>query len=102
MYKLTKEEKTILKTFKDFRIPLIFKDDYIEHMLFIELLDFDICTYLLENKEITKKIFNEALNGYRYFMEDIDINKLDNDALKYYQMCKDVIRILIEKNFLFV
>lgn len=97
MYNLTKEEKSFLETFKKTRIPFIFRDDYIEHMLFIELLDFDICSFLLKDKEITTNLYSEAMNGYSYFMDDVDTKKLDKDALIYYEMCKDVIRILKEK-----
>lgn len=87
MYNLNKKEKSFLEAFKNFKIPSIFKDYYIEHMLFIELLDFDICTFLLKGKEIIKGIYDEAIAGYNYFVEDIDIKKLDRDALKYYEMC---------------
>lgn len=96
-YNLNYEEERLLKTFKTTKIPQIFKEDYIEHMLFIELLDFDICTFLLKDKEIIKKLYDEAIEGYNYFVEDIDIKKLDIDALKYYEMCQKIVRILKEK-----
>ncbi len=97
MYNLNKKEKSILEEFKNSKIPEIFKDDYIEHMLFIELLDFDICSSLINNEDITISRYNEAIEGYNCFVEDIDIKKLDRDALKYYGMCKEIMLILKEK-----
>ncbi len=96
-YFLSYEEKRILETFKKTRIPAIFKEDYIEHMLFIEFLDFEICTFMLKGKRISKSMFDEAINGLNFFVGDVDKNKLDSDALTYFNLCLEVVRILKEK-----
>lgn len=92
-YNLSSEEKIILKNFKSMRIPSIFKEEYIEHMLFIELVDFDICTYLLEEKKLPDSLYKTAMSDFDFFKNAVDVKKLEKEEYLYYKQCCEVMEI---------
>lgn len=93
---ITVLERQTLKKFKNMSIPHIFKDDYIEFMLFFELIDFDICTLLLNNRILSEKLYKEAMCGYEMLKDHLDINVLDDSALEYYNLCLSIREIMIK------
>jgi len=93
MYKISDIEKEVLKNFKRLKIPQMFKTEYIDHMLFIELVDFDICTYLLEGKKFPNNFYAEVMQNYDQFKKNIDISNLDEWSKKYYYECIKVLEI---------
>jgi hypothetical protein len=41
--------------------------------------------------------YDEAIEGCNYFLKEIDVKKLNTEALKYYQTCLEVVQILKRK-----
>ena len=93
-YKITDEESFIVESFKSSRIPAIFKEDYIECMLFLELIDFDICTSLIKGEKISEEIVEMAIDGSKDYIALIDITRLDDISYNYYKQCILIIDIM--------
>ena len=59
---LLDNEKELIKRFRETRIPLIFKIDKTDNILYIEHVDFDLCNMLLKGKKV-KSWFQLASGG---------------------------------------
>lgn len=98
-YKISEQEKLILLNFKKLHIPLIFKADYINYMLFVEEVDFYVCETLLKGKEITSKIYewivSDSNNGhcpcFNDFIKGVNKSDLDENAKMYYD---EILRVM--------
>ena len=65
-FKISDYEKERLLKFKDASYPSIYKTDNTDNLLFIEIVDFDVCTYLLEGKQMNEemiKIWNSVITS---------------------------------------
>lgn len=100
-YKISDEERSFLKNFKNLSIPDIFKDEYFDYMLFVEEVDFYVCEMLLNEKEITAEdyewIVSNSSNGYcpcfNDFVKFVDTVRLDKQSQKYYDSIFQVMEI---------
>ncbi len=98
-YKISEQERLILINFRKLRIPSIFKEDYIDYMLFIEEVDFYVCETLLKKKEITTKdyewIISDSNNGhcpcFNDFLKGVKKSDLDENAKIYYD---EILRVM--------
>lgn len=93
MYKIDNVEKEILLNFKKSKIPEVFKFDYIEHMLFIELVDFEICTCILNGEKFSKDYYNSAMKDFILFKDIVETTKLNDEEMYYYEQCLRVMGI---------
>jgi len=101
-YKITSEERALIKYFRSLRIPAIFKFEYIDYMLFVEQIDFYVCRLLLKGKEITGEIFAEVMQGndttvgvgFNCFVNSIDVSILDEATLEYYHNILRVVEVM--------
>jgi len=94
-YRISIDEKKIVEQFKNLRIPSIFKDDFTDRILFVEDVDFDVCTPLLKGKDIPDDFYNEMLERCDNFVaKSDDINEFDEYTLNYYNTCLQVVEIM--------
>lgn len=91
--KLTDNEKLIIACFKEMRIPRIFKDYYIDYLLFLESVHFDLCTSLLKQKDDIKDLLLEYKNNSDIKVKQLNVEDLDEDAIYYYKVLLMVIDI---------
>lgn len=82
-YNLTDEEKAVVNKFCKYSIPFIFKSgEYCGYMQHFELVNFEICSALLEGKRIDEKDYQMIMS------QGVDIikEKLDNYALEFFNL----------------
>ena len=84
-------EKKVIKYFKELKYPNIYKQDLTDNILFIELVDFDVCSLLLKGKLIKRDQYNEIMEAYRKYLSHINIAFFDEYALMHY---KELVRIM--------
>lgn len=97
-YSLSKNDEEFLLCFQRTSIPPIFKTEYIDFMLFVEELDFWVCDTLIRRKTISLDLYEKTICEYDDFVKIIDIKKLDEQALIYYQECFQIV-LLLKKYF---
>lgn len=93
-YKVNNEEKVLLNTFRELRIPSIFKTDDTDRILFVEDIDFTICDYLLKGKSISSSLYDEIVERCERFINDTDIKEFDDYALNYYNLCLQIVEMM--------
>ena len=82
-------EKDIVKRFTISKYPAIYKLDKTDNILFVESVDFDVCTSLLNGKKMSKNQFAEIMNDYQRYLQQIDFESFDDYALAHYKdLCK--------------
>ena len=84
-YKLTADEKNLILQFKKDSYPSIYKLDHTDNILFVELVDFDVCNYLLAKKRIDQATLAEIMCEYQRFLSQIDIEAFDEYALSHFR-----------------
>ena len=100
---LTEDEKLLLKKFKKMRIPSMYKDDPTVNILYVEHVDFDLCTMLLKGKKAKREDVQNEIKKFAIFLSDFaeydvlnfDFNQYDRD---YLNMLIEVVNIYIKYN----
>ena len=98
MKMLNDAEISIINKYKSLKIPAIYKTDNTDRILFIEYVDFDICTSLLKNKKIDKKEIEEAIKEYSYFLSQTSISTFDEESLYHFKILNIVMGIFFKYN----
>lgn len=92
-FKITDKEKELLLKFKNLSYPSIYKTDNTDNILFIEMVDFDVCVYLIKGEEINKQIIEEIMNSYNKFLLQINLDSFDDYTLSHYKMVLEIMKI---------
>ena len=92
-FKISDYEKELLLKFKDASYPSIYKTDNTDNILFIEMVDFDVCTYLLEGKQMNEEMINDIMKSYQKFLLQINIDAFDEYALSHYNNVLEIMKI---------
>lgn len=92
-FKISEYEKEILLKFKNSSYPSIYKTDNTDNILFVELVDFDVCTYLLKGKQINKEMYDYIINSYEKFLSQAEIDTFDECTLSYYNNILKIMEI---------
>jgi hypothetical protein len=100
-YKITEIERDIIESFQRSCIPTIFKNEYMDYLLFVEDVDW-LCHLLLKGKKINSSIYNGIMigggeylhSGYNDFIDNINVEKLGEKAIKYYNELVQVVEIM--------
>lgn len=90
-FNISKNEKETIMHFKKSKYPAIYKIDLTDNILFIELIDFDVCSLLLKGKSISHIQYEKIIEAYEKYLSQVNIECFDEYALVHY---KDVIKIM--------
>ena len=88
---LSKYEREVIQKFKLSKYPSIYKTDMTDNILFLELVDFDVCSYLLKGKTIDKEQYEHIMNEYQMYLTHLNTNSFDEYALNHY---KSIVQIM--------
>lgn len=83
---LTASEREIVNKFVKMKYPAVYKTDKTDRILFVELVDFDVCPYLLGENRINKEQYNYILSEYERFLMQTD-NSMSNGYEKDHYLC---------------
>ena len=83
-FKLSKEEKELINWFQKAKYPAVYKADQTDNILFIETVDFDVCSLLLAGKAITATRYKEIIEEYKKYLSQLDVKSFDEYALTHY------------------
>ncbi len=85
------------------RIPSMYKDDLTASILYVEHVDFDLCTMLLKGKKAKKEDVKKEIREFTIFLSDFagydvlnfDFNEYDRE---YLNTLIEVVNIYIKYN----
>lgn len=80
---LTDNEKDIVLRFTNMKYPSIYKTDETDSILFVELVDFDVCPYLLGKRSINSG-YSYVLSEYERYLAETDTSLFDEYAKEHY------------------
>ena len=98
---INENEKAIIMWFKKVKYPSIYKEDKTDLILFVEMVDFDVCKYLLEGRNIllgkkaNRRYYEKIINEYQYFLKTIDISLFDDYAVQHYKAIISIMDMFI-------
>ena len=84
--KLTDEERELVTTFIKMKCPPIYKTDKTDRILFVELVEFDVCPYLLGQRQIDSEQYSYILNEYERYLSQTDISIFDEYAKEHFKI----------------
>lgn len=91
-------ERAIVECFKKLKYPAIYKLDDTDNILFVERVDFDICSRLLSGKMISDIQYREIIGEYKIFLSQVQLNQFDEYALIHYDILTYIMK-LFEKYY---
>ena len=81
-FKLTSEEKEVVTKLKNDRIPGVFKDIYVDHLLTVEAAVMFVADDLLKGKSITYECGTPE--DFAELQKAIEVDKLDKPSREFY------------------
>lgn len=90
---LTYEERCLVDRFMAMKYPPIYKTDNTDRILFVELVDFNVCRYLLRKSEIDNKQYDYIMSEYKRYLEQTDISVFDEDTQKHYELIVELMNL---------
>lgn len=90
---LSDEEKEIVHGFMRMKYPPIYKMDSTDRILFVELVEFDVCPYLLGKNQIDRKRYNYILNEHERYLSQTDILMFDDYAQEHFRLIVELIEL---------
>ena len=90
---ITNTEKKTIEHFKKLKYPAIYKLDATDNILFVELVDFDVCLFLLKGKRISYIQYKTILKEYKKYLAQVDLNSFDEYALMHYNIVVQIMEI---------
>lgn len=94
---LSNDEKIVINEFLQTRIPLTYKCDDTDNILYIEHVDFDLCDMLLKNRKASNEYVQDELKNFAKFLTQLNIKSYDDDK-KYLYLLFEVVNIFITNN----
>lgn len=95
-FHLSHKEKELINHFRKLKYPAIYKTDRTDNILFIELVDFNVCSLLLNGEAINPIQYNEILSEYEKYLKQTDITSLDSYAIKHYDMVNQIMKMFVK------
>ena len=95
---LTEDEKLLIKKFKHTRIPSVYKYDLTGNILYVEHVDFDLCTMLLKGKKAKREDVQNEIKEFSIFLSQLDVLNFDEFAKDYLNLLIEVVNIYIKNN----
>ena len=91
-------EKDIVKRFTMSKYPAIYKLDKTDNILFVETVDFDVCTSLLKGEKMSNNQFTKIMNDYQRYLHQIDFESFDEYAMAHYKDLCGIMEIFKKYN----
>lgn len=95
---ITENEKLLLRKFQKTRIPSVYKFDDTDNILYIEHVDFDLCTMLLKGENVSKKYVQNEIKEFSIFLSQLDVLNFDEFDRDYLNLLIKVVNIFIKNN----
>ena len=92
-FHITNSEKEVIEHFKELKYPAIYKLDVTDNILFVELIDFDVCLWLLNGKSINYTQYKEVLKEYKNYLSQVNLASFDEYALMHYNIVIQIMEI---------
>ena len=92
-FQITHTEKESIERFKKLKYPSMYKLDDTDNILFVELVDFDVCSMLLKGKPLKKAQYKEILNDYNKYLGQVRLDSFDIYAFMYHNVLIQVMEI---------
>lgn len=92
-FQITDNEKKLIEHFKKIKYPAIYKLDATDNILFVELIDFDICSWLLKGKSINRTQYKQILKEYSKYLEQVKVDLFDKYALEHYNIVIQIMEL---------
>lgn len=92
-FHITEIEKEAIERFKKLKYPAIYKQDNTDNILFIELVDFDVCSWLLNGKAINSIQYKEVLKEYKKYQEQVSLESFDEYACMHYNIVNQIMEL---------
>ena len=83
---LTYEERQVVNTFIRMKCPSVYKTDKTDRILFIELVEFDVCSYLLGKNQINNEQYRYILNEYERYVKQTDSSIFDEYTKEHFTL----------------
>lgn len=90
---LTNAERKIVDSFLAMKYPPIYKTDKTDRILFVELVDFDVCPFLLGKIRISSEQFCYILQEYDKYLAQTDEALFDKYAAEHYKLIVQLISL---------
>ena len=84
--RLTYEEMEFVNGFIKMKYPPIYKTDKTDRILFVELVEFDVCSYLLGHRQIDVEQYCYILGEYEKYLSQTDISIFDEYAKEHFKI----------------
>ena len=94
--RLTSEERELVAGFIGRKDPPVYKTDKTDRILFVELVQFDVCPYLLGKEQIDGEQYRYILDEYERYLSQTDISMLDEYAKDHFRMMVKIIDLFKE------
>ena len=95
---LLDNEKELIKRFRETRIPLIFKIDKTDNILYIEHVDFDLCNMLLKGKKVNVDCLQNEIELFANFLAQISILDFNEEEKNYFKLLIEIVSMFIKEN----
>lgn len=92
-FQITPAEREAVERFKGLKYPAIYKLDDTLNILFVETVDFDVCTMLLKGKPLKQARCREILNEYHEYLSQVRTSSFDAYARIHYELLLQVMDI---------
>lgn len=86
----------LVDSFIRMKYPPIYKTDKTDRILFVELVEFDVCQYFLGRKQIKSEQYSYILNEYKRYLAQTDISMFDAYAKKHYRIIVELIDLFVK------
>lgn len=83
---LTYEDREFVTGFIRMKYPPIYKTDNTDRILFVELVEFYVCPYLLGQKQIDREQYSYILDEYERYLSQTDISIFDEYAKEHFKI----------------
>lgn len=92
-FSIIESEKEIIERFQKLKYPAIYKLDTTDNILFVEIVDFDVCSWLLKGKLISNTLYKEVLKEYKKYLSQVNLECFDEYALMHYNIVIQIMEI---------
>ena len=95
-FHITNAEEETIEHFRKLKYPTIYKLDDTDNILFVELVDFDVCSALLNGKSINNTQYKEILKEYKKYLDQVKLDSFDDYALMHYNIVIQIMEIFLK------
>ena len=90
---LTDKEREIVIKFINMKYPPVYKTDNTDRILFVELVEFDVCPYLLGKIRLNNEQYDHILTEYERYLAQTDDTLFDEYAREHFELIVKLIEL---------